>query len=400
MNNFVKSSVLSLGFFIASRSYAHSFDDFILPPEGLHAELSVSGAYRSDALIEGNQRWVVPGTLMGGEAYPSEAGFGLDELFLTPVYRKENTYVMLKIGRHLGSEDLELEHVLLGYKLNNYLALEGGKMAAIFTPYNGEHPSDTCFSSRRLVYDALWGGQFNDTGLRLKSNIGGLDSGLELWKGSRFPAKEKDTEKSAYDVYTRYSVEDENHSLSVGAYYFRADANARDDSRYSATHSHAPAAVTVDPTYFDGKVETKGLMGSLSTKFRGDWSAGFLGEITQIQQNGRLRDATHQADFENQTMGLWGELFAAVQREKFSFRAERLKVKSDVYGAAAGVLADKLKLQAMGEDPYRNTLSYEHEFDATFRARVEWAKDFTTLVKRDIYTVSGVWTETVFGIGH
>ncbi|RYZ60003.1 MAG: hypothetical protein EOP07_02195 [Proteobacteria bacterium] len=382
----------------ASPAFAHAFDDLNLPSEGLHGHLMLSGAYRSDSLVKSNEQWTIPGLLMGGEAYPSSAGLALDEVFLTPVYRRENNYLMLKLGRHLGSEDLELDHVLVGHQFNPGLAVEGGKMAAIFTPFNGEHAGDTSFSSRRLVYDAIWGGQYTDEGLRLKSRLWDIDYGVELWKGNSFPSKKKDSDKAAYDLYARYSVKEAAHKFQLGGYYYRSDATARDDSRYTAAHSHSSNVVTTDPSYFNGRVEVSGLMALASFQIDPELSLGAQGELSQIKQNGKLWDLTHEASLDNKTVGLWGELYARQSSDKLSYRAERLKVQNDVYGPAAGFMAEKLKLLAADKDPYRHTLSYEHFFSGSFRSRLEWSQDFSTIEKKSIVTLGAVWSEMIFHV--
>lgn len=378
-------------------AFAHSYSEIVLPAEGFTADLGVSAAYRSEALVKSDEVWVIPGTLMGGEALPSRKGLALDETFLVPSYRKGQTYGFLKIGRHLGSEEFELDHVLLGYELTPGLAIELGKMAAVFTPFNGQHTMDTSFASRRLVYDALWGGQYNDQGIRLKSSFFGFDSGVELWKGDSFPARQRDTNKSAFDVYTRYTFDGPSHFLQLGAYYFAAESSGRNDSRYESGHSHG-GNITLDPTYFDGDVRTKGLTLISRYKLSSLTDIGFQGELSQIKQDGRLRDLTHEARFENDTIGLWGELFLSYQNDRLSYRSERLKIKNDIFGSAAITLGQKLSLLVAEDDPYRHSLSHEHLFTPEIRSRIEWSKDFTSGDKKDVWTLGAVWSDTILAV--
>ena len=372
---------------------AHSYSEITLPEEGFTADLGVSAAYRSESLVRSDEVWVIPGALMGGEALPSKQGIGLDEVFLFPSFRRDQTYAFLKLGRHLGSEDLELDHVVVGHAFTPSLALELGQMAAIFTSFNGQHALDTSFSSRRLVYDAIWGGQYNDQGVRLKTNFFGFDAGLELWKGGSFPAQQSDTDRSAYDVYLRYSLSSEAYILRLGAYSYFTEAHRREDGRYAAGHSHG-TAITIDPTYFDGDVAVHGLT-LLSRYSLGNLALGFQGEVSQMSQDGRLWDLTHEADFDSKTLGLWGELFLSYASETLSLRSERLKIKNDIYGSAAVILGQKLRLIEAQEDPYRHTLSHEHKFSETMRTRIEWSKDFATGDRKNIVTVGAVWSDTL-----
>lgn len=378
---------------LTAEAEAHSYSEIALPAEGFTADLGVSAAYRSESLVRSDEVWVIPGALMGGEALPSKQGIGLDEVFLVPSFRRDQTYGFLKVGRHLGSEDLELDHVVVGHAFTPSFALELGQMAAIFTPFNGQHALDTSFSSRRLVYDAIWGGQYNDQGVRLKNHFWGLDAGIELWKGGSFPAQQSDTDRSAYDVYLRYSLGAGPSHFQIGAYSYQAEAVRREDGRYSAGHSHG-TAITIDPTYFDGRVAVHGLT-LLSQHTFDQFGFGFQGEVNQLSQEGRLWDLTHEADFENKTLGLWGELFVSYASETLSLRSERLKIKNDIYGSAAVILGQKLRLIEAKEDPYRHTLSYEHRFSEMIRSRIEWSKDFTAGDRKDIVTVGAVWSDTL-----
>lgn len=372
---------------------AHSYSEINLPEEGFTADLGISAAYRSESLVRSDEAWVIPGALMGGEALPSKSGISLDEVFLVPSFRRDQTYGFLKVGRHLGSEDLELDHVVVGHAFTPSLALELGQMAAIFTPFNGQHALDTSFSSRRLVYDAIWGGQYNDQGVRLKAHVLGFDAGIELWKGGSFPAQQSDTDRSAYDVYLRYSLDSASSRIQLGAYRYQAEAVRREDARYTAGHSHG-TAITIDPSYFDGNVAVHGL--TILSRFSFDTFAfGFQGELSQMNQEGRLWDLTHEADFENETLGLWGEVFVSHASDTLSVRSERLKIKNDIYGSAAVILGQKLRLIDATEDPYRHTMSYEYRFSETIRSRIEWSKDFTTGDTKDIVTLGAVWSDTL-----
>ncbi len=387
---------LCAGTFCSAQALAHAFDTMDLPPEGLHAHLTVSGAYRTKGLVKKNETWTVPGTLMGGEAFPFEAGLALDEVFLTPIYRRGETYAMLKIGKHSGADELELDHALIGHHVSEYVALEGGKMAAIFTPFNGEHPSDLGFSSRRLVHDVLWGGQFNDEGVRVKARFLGLDLGAEAWRGHSFPAQQKGSDRPAFDLYGRYSLGNESLKFQTGGFFFDSKPQARDDDRTDGSHSHSTETVATDPTYFDGTTRIYGAFGKVAWNPQESLRAGLQGEVSQSESKGRLRDATRESSFDNKTIGYWGEAFLGYDIATLSIRSERLKVNNTIRGNAAPALSEKLGFLASRKDPYRHTLSYQHTFDECYRMRAEWVRDLTTLRRKDVFVVSAVWSGMVF----
>ncbi|MCA2962200.1 MAG: hypothetical protein IOD12_18255 [Silvanigrellales bacterium] len=388
--------LLSAGTFYSVPALGHLFDSMELPPEGLHAHLAVSGAYRTKGLVKKSESWTVPGTLMGGEAFPFEAGLALDEVFLTPIYRQGESYAMLKVGKHAGAQELELDHALVGFHLSENVAFEGGKMAAIFTPFNGEHASDLGFSARRLGYDVLWGGQFNDEGVRVKARFLGLDLGAEAWRGQSFPAYQSGSSRPAFDFFGRYSLGDGSFKFQAGGFFFNSKPQSRDDDRSGGSHSHSTGAVTIDPTFFEGSERVSGAFGKLTWNSQESLRAGVQGEVSQANSKGHLRDATREASFENRTRAYWGEMFLGYGDETVSIRSERLKVNNTLRGNAAAALSQKLGFLASRKDPYRHTLSFQHTFGEHYRMRAEWIRDLTTLRKKDVFVVSGVWSGMVF----
>ncbi|MES2746168.1 MAG: hypothetical protein V4655_12115 [Bdellovibrionota bacterium] len=382
----------------STQALSHTDSEWLLPEDGLSVDFQASLSYRNEALVKSSEVYRIPGTLMGGEALPSKKGLSVDEVFLVPTFRLHETYGFMKIGRHLGSDELELDHVLVGHRVLPNLVIEGGKMASAMTPFNGQHVLETNFTSRRLVYDALWGGQLNDEGIRLKAKFFGLETGVELWKGDSFPARQKESDKSAVDVYMRYHAAFGDSLLTIGAFAYEAKAELRDDDRYTAGHSHGSTLV-VDPSYFSGDVSTQGAHVLYTNQLNSDWSVAAEGEIAQMKQNGRLTDATHDAAFDSKILGLWGDASLGYRDETLSFRSERLKIQNDVYGSAALVLSDKLGLADADDDPYRYSLSYKHRFTPMLLSRIEWSKDSTTGDKKDVFTAGFVFNGPLYASG-
>ncbi|RZA27093.1 MAG: hypothetical protein EOP10_01410 [Proteobacteria bacterium] len=382
----------------STQALAHTDSELVLPKDGLSVDFQSSLSYRNEAVARRNEVYRIPGALMGGEALPSKKGLGVDEVFLVPTFRIGETYGFLKIGRHLGSEDLELDHVLVGHRVLPNFAIEAGKMASAMTPFNGQHVLETNFTSRRLLYDALWGGQLNDEGIRLKAQFFGLETGVELWKGASFPARQSESDKSAADVYARYHAAIGDSHLTVGAFAYEAKADLRDDDRYAAGHSHG-TTLALDPSYFTGDVSTQGAHFVYTNQLNPDWSMGVEGEISQMKQDGRLSDATHDAAFASKIVGLWAEAAVGYQGETLSFRSERLKIQNDIYGSAALVLSEKLGLADAEDDPYRYSVSYKHRFTPMILSRIEWSKDSTTDDKKDVFTAGFVFNGPLYTSG-
>jgi hypothetical protein len=373
----------------------HSFDSMNLPAEGLHVHFALSGSYRTKGLVKKKEVWTVPGTLMGGDAQPFRAGLALDEAFVTPIYRNGNTYAMLKIGKHSGAEELEIDHAFVGYQIFPFLAFEAGKMAGIFTTFNAEHATELSFSSNRFVHDVFWGGQLNDEGARVKTNFLGFDLGAEAWRGNSFPANNKESNRPAYDVYARYTLNVDALTFQTGAFVFDGVAQSRTDNRSNGSHSHSNVTKNIEPIYFEGTENVYGAMGKFVFSSPHSILAGAQGEVSVAHSKGVVQDATRLASFDSSKIGYWGEAFFGLKSDLFSARAERIKVTNRIGGTAAGALAEKLVLRAKQKDPYRYALGYQHTFDSNFKIRAEWIQDFTTLEKQSIVALSAAWSGMV-----
>jgi len=377
----------------ATAAKAHEEATLMGLPNGLSIQGTVATSYRSLAKVERNERWVIPGFLMGGEALPMPKGFHLDEVMLIGTYGEGDSYAYIKAGQHAGADGLEVEHALVGHRIGNNLLVEAGRMNATMSPHHAPHPSQTPFADALLLYDALWGRQYNDVGLRLRSRLfdTGLEAGIEYWQGDAFPAKRQRGAEGAYDLYVEHTARVENIGWRFGLFHYKGEANSRMDDRYSAEHNHGVDTINIPVYYFDGDTQVQGLHGRLEWG-QPEFQFGGEGEFQLSRSEGQLRDATRLAPLETVYKGYWWSLYQRSGTHLAAVRYERLQFENNLSGAAATALASQALLLA-DKDPYRISVAYNFQWDPTLKLRAEWLRDFTSNKKKDMAVLGMIWAK-------
>jgi hypothetical protein len=360
-------------------------------PDGWSAQTTLAGSYRTLAKVRSSERWIIPGLLMGGEALPMPRGFNLDEAMLSASVGHDASYAFIKISQHASEGGLELEHGFVGQRLGDASVLEFGRMSSVMTPYNSPHSSQTPFSDSLLLYDAFWGRQYNDTGLRARAYLKdlGLEGGVEVWQGDSFPAERKDAAKAAFDVYLRHSLRMDSLGWSFGLFHYQGEADTRKDERYSAEHNHGLDISTIPVYWFSGRTQVQGLHAALEWGER--MRFGAEGEFQFSRSEGDLRDATRLSPLESQARGHWATVYFKTEMQLAAIRYERLRFENELSGAAATALATAANL--IGEkDPYRISAAYNWQWNPELKLRGEWLRDFTSGRKKDMGVVGFVWS--------
>ncbi len=378
-----------------SLTVAHEGEAQLGVGEGFEIKGTVATSYRSMPKVEDGQRWIIPGFLMGGEALPMPKGFSLDEVMLSGSFGEDESYALVSVGQHAGSLGAEIEHAYVGRHLGEYAVLEIGRMSGVFTPYNSVHPSRTRYSDTLLLYDALWGRQYNDNGLRLRTNFPniGLEAGIEAWQGKSFPSKRTDKNDGAYNVFLRYALSWDTMQLRLGTFYYRGHSDQRRDDRYNSEHSHGVVTTTVPVYSFDGKTENYGVNGQFELTAWGS-AFGTEGELQFSTSTGNLRDISRISPIKINDKIFWFDLYHQRSNHVTSICYERLKFKNDLQGAAAGILSEQAQL-AGEKDPFRLTVAHNYLWDKNTKVRWEWIRDFSTTKQKDSGLLGVVWMKGV-----
>ena len=386
-------TVFVIGFMIAGESYSH--EEVRLPEEGLRVSATLAPTYRSMQLVEKNERWIVPGFLMGGEAYPMPKGFSMDELFLAGTYSENDVYAYLKVGQHAGGSELEVEHALVGVRALGDTLLEAGHMSGDFSPFNKVHASATPYADSLLLYDTLWGRQYNDSGVRIRAPLlkSGVDLGFEYWQGGSFPSRRAKTSEGAYDLFIDYAWSHEDTRVRLGSFYYRGYAIGRKDDRYSSSHSHSEADVVFPIYYFDGKSDVIGVSGRIEFKIAATVLTG-EGEYQIATSEGKLRDATRESPIETRYRAYWWGVSARREQNLIGLRYERLAFTNDIEGPSAAALVDLAGLKG-NKDPYRISVAYNYLTKSALTLKAEWMRDLSTRRKIDSATLGLVWFKDV-----
>jgi len=360
---------------------AHGDADMDATP-GTRVQAALSATWRDKGAVTGdgvtdNGIWHIPGTLMGGEAYPVETGTSLDDASITLRHRDvSGVHGLLQISSHNNGSEAEMHHAYAGYTLSpghSSLNFEAGRMAAAITPANTEHASERLFSEAPLALDVFLGRQLNDEGARLGWRHQGWIVGLESWRGSAFPATAGD-DGGSFDAYLQHRGNHGRLSWYGGLWWLQADALNRQDDRYTAGHSHSSSVVTTPELWFDGRATLSGAFLRLKTEFSHDLVWMVEAQWLQLEADGTLRDSTRQAALFSEQNGGWLQTSLRYGKHEVAIRQEQLALKNSLTGAAADALAQLADVYN-SEDPTRTTLLYAWHAADNLRLRLEWTRD-------------------------
>jgi len=378
-----KTFMLLTGLGMAMPTFGH-----YIPGDGpVELSASVVATWRSDDIVEQNDYWRIPGALMGGHAWPYERGVAVDEALLGLGARiNERTFAVIEVGTHGGGDghgdSAEVQHAYLGFQCCEEpgpWVLEVGRMSSAFSPSLATHAGDRLTSESPLVNDVFFGRDFHDEGVRLWwHETAGWSAGAEYWRGKAFPANTDGD--GVWDVFARHAWSAGPTSITLGGWYYQADAIARADHRYGGGHTHTPVAppgATAEAfpdTRFTGDVDVYGIHAGLEYRLSTDWVMGLEGEWMHFAMDGTVHDAVgRQARLDADQQGGWLQPSISWRRHTLGLRGEMLTTDNHLTGSAAPVLAEDSGLaNASGHDPMRYTAVWRYQWrpDVAFRAEV------------------------------
>ena len=317
-------------------------------------DATLSASWRSHDIVDEYDYWQIPGTLMGGNAWPVEKGTHVDETKLGLRSRlDQNFYAVIEVGTHTSGNDahktVELEHGSLGYfccdTTTSSWALEVGRMTAKFSPSLNQHTSDRLSSEPPLIADIFFGRNFHDDGIRALWQNSTMIAGAEVWKGNAFPATPSGNE--AWDIFTQYFFSRKHLNFSTGVWLYESSAESRSDHRYGGNHQHALVAppgmsmANFVDVRFTGDTSIYGFHADISTfNETKSWDIGLKTELMALKMNGSLHDAAGRiASLDASQMGAWVQPYITWQNHTFGVRAEWLSADNKVRGAAAKQLS-------------------------------------------------------------
>lgn len=357
--------------------------------------------WRSAAAVDDNTAWRMPGFLMGGESWPVDEGVALDEVSLTGKYAlDDNLYGVVKAGIHGGGkgsdhgDSVEIQHAYVGWRNNCAIAcvaVEAGKMSALFSPSMTEHPSTRIFSESSLILDTLFGRDFHDQGARaLVQTDWGFSGGVEHWRGQQFPATPTDGDSNT-DIFIRYDLHTSKIVLTVGAWAMRADATMRTDHRYSADHVHSSNVPTYPAVGFSGTSDLHGIHGNASWSLNSDWALSVSGEWVNSEADGFLQNNQRIAGLLGKTEGSWIQPAIHWRKHTLALRAEQLKADNYLEGPGAPALTIDSGLSTNGHTPERFSAAWLWQWHNNVALRVEAIDDQSLPDEASRINVGVVW---------
>lgn len=397
---------------LAMPAFAHYIPAIDTP---VSVDASAVMTWRSASLIGDYEFWQIPGTQMGGHAWPARKGLEIDEWNLGLGYRiDQNLFAVAKLGAHAGGKDdhggVELEHAYVGWvccEEKGPWVAELGRMSARFSPGVGGHAADRLFSETPLAVDVFFGRYFHDQGLRLWwHETSGVTLGVEIWRGEAFPATASE-DGGAWDLFGRYAWQGQRWTLEAGGWFYHAAAESRADHRYGGGHQHVPVAppgqtATLFPdTRYTGDTDIAGLHGRLAYRFNRDWQWAVEAEWMHTTLEGVVHDSIgRQADLQATQHGGWVQPSLTWRQQTVALRWEQLTTDNDLTGAAAPQLAtDSGLANPDGHAPQRIAAVWFWQWRPGLALRAEVTRDQTLSDTEQRFALGVVWKQRIWPRG-
>tara|TARA_A100001391_G_scaffold97812_6_gene64855 strand:+ start:15631 stop:16869 length:1239 start_codon:yes stop_codon:yes gene_type:complete len=369
--------------------------------------------WRSASLVEEYDYWQVPGTLMGGHAWPAQEGVQVDEMNLSLNHRiDENLFGGVGLASHPEGDDshggVELEHAYVGWiQSDGPWVAEVGRLSAAFSPSLMAHASQRLASEAPLANDVFFGRHFHDDGARFWwHETAGVSAGAEIWRGKAFPATDSG-DGGAWDVFARYQWQSERWSFQAGGWFYSAAAEARADHRYGGGHQHVPVAppgetaTAFSDIRYTGDTDIHGLHMELAYRISSDWRLALEGEWMRAKLDGVVHDAIgRQADLDGTQDGGWIQPSVHWRQHTFAVRAEQLTTDNDLVGPAAPQLGDESGLANPDEhDPRRFTAIWRWQWRDNVALRAEAIRDESLPETENRWTLGVIWQQRLWPVG-
>ncbi|MFN3585886.1 MAG: hypothetical protein ACK4UT_00125 [Moraxellaceae bacterium] len=374
-------------------AFAHGFG----VAEGTQLDAAVSTSWRSQASGEATEAWRIPGVLMGGHALPLERSTSLDQASLTLTHhRKDRLYALLKAGTH-GDSEISLEQAYAGWRTPGEatgMAIEAGRMGALFSPLLREHAVDRLFTENSLLTDAFFGRHFEDNGLRLLARLPlGIRIGIESWQGNAFPATPG---QLMTDILGDITFKADSLSVTTGFFAVQATAENRTDNRYETGHSHGGSTISVSEVRFSGDTRLVGAHGLMAWKASDAATLRLQGEWIHQDLDGELRDATRLAQLDGSHSGFSHTISLQAGAHEIGVRHDALSLNNTVSGSGASILAPAAGLMPQARNPQKLNAGWSMQLLPGLKTRIEWIRDDSTGTRRERWAFGVVWQETLW----
>jgi hypothetical protein len=313
----------------------------------------------------------ISGTLLGGEAGLLPEGFSLGETELAASANVDDKFygqVTLSISDTDEGTDLNIEEAYVQTTtLPEGFTARAGKFFSDIGYQNSKHSHAWDFADQPLVYRALLGEQFGDTGVQIKwvaPTTLFVELGAEAFRGSEFPAaKAANSGTGAYSAFGHVGGDISNESSwRAGISYLHTDAEDResvlatDETVAFTGSSHVWIADAIWKWADHGNPRSRNLV--------------VQGEYLRRKESGDLTVGTAVADYDGTQSGFY--LQAAYQfmpRWRVGLRYDRLTADNSV-----GALPIDTPLTD-DRDPSRVTAMVDFSNSEFSRFRVQVADD-------------------------
>lgn len=364
---------------------------------------AASMTYHNKSSADDEERWRIPGVLMGGDAMPTQKGMQIDDAMLGGQYAiNDLTKVVGKLSVHGSSGSHASVNLGALYFQHKPVFLSGltgriGLMSANFSPSASFHSSMAHFSEAPLIADAFWGRTFHDTGISLTwrphSN---LILGGQVWDGSSFPAS---AGQGSQNMYAKLNVSFKSWTLHSGVWAMQAQSDERGDARYQEAggHTHGGEALTED-ILFTGDSVLRGIWFDLQTPKWSGFQLSILGEVVSEQSDGKvLTNETLPAAYETDHLGYYLTTHLHWRAHQLSYRVETLSFENKMIGSTATKLAqEEIGNLLTRDNPSRQTVQWKWQTSPEFAWRVSVIRDHTLTEVLNRFSIGLTWKAALY----
>ena len=350
--------------------------------------------FANKGTVDSDKIWKIPGTFVGGEAYPVEKGLNLEDIQLQGTWHLQPEYCINgKISSHHDGE-IELENFWLSYYPQKNTTLELGKMDAKFSPSAGWHAYNSNFNEASLNAEVFFGGHFTDSGFRGIYQLQNFTLGLEAWNGDAWPAS---AGEYSSDIFAHYQIKKHHVNITTGLWGLYSEANQRADERYSVGHSHGNSSLIENEisVYFSGRNILAGMFIDLTWQLNHENSLGLYSEVFNKEGSGDINDDTRLAEMESEHHGFTSQIFFKHSDITYALRHDIMSFENTFNGVSAAFISADAGLVNNGFEPARTHLSVSKAIDA-FIIRAEGILDKSSDEEFKRFTASVIWKEKLW----
>lgn len=350
------------------------------------------GSYSNESDYE------LPGFMLGGEAGRGEEGLHLGHNELTVSANVDDMFygkLAAALHEHDGETEVELEEAFIETAaLGHGLGVRAGRFFSGIGYLNEQHPHAWDFTDAPLIYQGLFGNQYNDDGLQLNwvapTDLY-LKLGAEAFRGEKFPAAGAANDGiGAYTLFAKIGGDvGASHAWQLGLSHWNAEVEEREHGGHhhhggAESHTHFTGDSEISAFDFIWKWAPNGNSSQRNLKLQFEYfvrdETGEV-EFAEYDDTGALAE-DGVADLDGQQSGWYLQaVYQFMPRWRVGLRYDQLDADNTLsnfastQGTAEEDFAHETGLDTEGHTPKRSTIMVDYSHSEYSRIRLQYARD-------------------------